>query len=272
MNIEDELNRVSQLIEQGRLRDAVESCQAIRRQSSEPFLQVAACFEAGVLYWTQIGNGVEARRHFQEAYELTQQVVYANPLAVRPAPGACENMMILSLSYEEYRRWADRLRRLSPREAILAQQRPRIHEMQEAGHPWSQAMEWIASGYYHPDPARDPGQPACAAWIFHLMLEHRKELRLDRRKHWTAAASYAALEDVAALCHVRRVFLSQWDGPRYSAACRAQPIQTEHPASHGYAQGAICTHSIQLDTSFDDQDNGAFAFEASQGPRVQFPG
>ncbi len=43
--------------------------------------------------------------------------------------------MLLSLSYDEYDQWADRLRRLQPDSEILVVQFPRAHELRERGQP-----------------------------------------------------------------------------------------------------------------------------------------
>jgi hypothetical protein len=155
-----------------------------------------AIYNTGVFYLNNLGNGIQARQLFKDVVNFYEE----NPhLKVNSNVGkylawAYENLMLLSLSYDEYDDWAEHLRAVSPEEDILKGQVPIIREKQEAGMPWSDMMIMISSGYYdRNDPAQDPGKYGFGAGTLQLLLENRKRLRLSGEDWATALYEYGAL-------------------------------------------------------------------------------
>ncbi|MFI5453969.1 MAG: hypothetical protein ACHRXM_00805 [Isosphaerales bacterium] len=203
------------LVEQGgehcdrkRLQSALQVLQQAQKQARRPSELVLSAYQLGALHWSELGNGVEARRLFQATVEEANRVA----LEARPAPvleleanasenlmllalaNACENLMLLALSYDDYESWAERLRALQPDNDILRGQVPWVRDKRERGHPWSDVMLSVASSYYtRGDPARDPGRYGSAKSVYHLALVNRKALRLPRADWKRAAGEYSIL-------------------------------------------------------------------------------
>ena len=137
----------------------------------------------------------------------------------------CENSMLLSLSFEEYELWASRLEKLQPENPILTEQRPRMRELREQGHPWWTAMLVIAKSGYDADPAKDPGRYAAAAAILQLLLLNRRQLRVPRDEHRFAVISYAALTVQAwSKCGVAMAEARRAEDPRELAVVLDQAV------------------------------------------------
>lgn len=146
-----------------------------------------ARYNLGCLYRGAIGDGVTARSSFIAVNEIFAGLGTLPDHIKQFWPNACENLMLLSLSYDEYDKWAGEVRRLAPSADILRGQVPQIVAMRERGLPWHEAMEEIARGYYSlSNPQRDHQMYGDAASLYHLILTHRKELRVDRQG-WTRA-------------------------------------------------------------------------------------
>lgn len=188
------------LAEAKRLSDAKRPLAAISKlepllpKISDAATRAMICFNLGVQHWSQVGDGVRAKFHFLASYEESTKTDPNSQVAQVLQPNACENLMVLSTSYEEYDRWAEILRKLRPNAPILSGQRPRIIESRDKGIPWSKAMSGIAHGYYNrADPQHDAGQYGQAASIYHLLLMHRRELRVTREEWARAAYEYGVL-------------------------------------------------------------------------------
>ncbi len=120
--------------------------------------------------------------------------------------------MILSLSYDEYESWAERLRALQPANDILRGQLPSVRDMRERGHPWSDVMFTLATGYYNRnDPTHDLGRYGAGRSIVHLLLVNRKTLRLSRQKWAGAVDEYSALTHRICADALKRVGPSRVD-------------------------------------------------------------
>lgn len=153
-------------------------------------------YNTGVFYLDKLADGVRARSllastvdHFREHPEVESDPRVGNLL-----PFAYEDLMLLSLSFDEYDQWADELRRARPDEGILAGQVPVVHKQRDEGMPWSDTMRMIASGYYRRnDPAADKGLYGRAAGIYQLLLENRRSLRLNREEWSEVLYEYGAL-------------------------------------------------------------------------------
>lgn len=96
--------------------------------------------------------------------------------------------MLLSESFDEYERWAARLRELRPSADILRGQYPIVVAGRERGTAWSGVLLSLPGGYYdRTDPQKDHGMYGQAAAIFHVLLANRRALRVQR-EDWVAAA------------------------------------------------------------------------------------
>jgi hypothetical protein len=149
------------------------------------------CYQLGFLHQVMAGNGEQARPWYERAWRSHEQAVTADsPEDLQKFAGfACENMMLLSLSYEEYERWAKRLQQLRPYELILQEQWPEIRELREKGTPWRHAMASIAGTYYNHEAKKGTGG-GFAASIWQLLLINRRKLRVPRDEWRVAVLGY----------------------------------------------------------------------------------
>ncbi|MEI7845037.1 MAG: hypothetical protein WCK35_04445 [Chloroflexota bacterium] len=162
----------------------------------DPETQALNLYNSAVFHMDYLVDGVKAVDLFDKTYQH-----YANHPEINSLPKigeflayTCENRMLLSLSYDEYDLWADRLRALRPDEAILLGQVPIIHEKREAGMPWSDMVQMIATSYYNRnDPQLDPGLYGRAAGVYQLLLENRRKLRLNREDWAKVVYEFGAL-------------------------------------------------------------------------------
>jgi hypothetical protein len=150
-------------------------------------------YNLGVIQLDRVGNGMEARMWFDKALRYADPTG-SNPELAELEANAWENMMLLSLSYEEYDNYAERLARLQPDNPILRVQQPDVHKMRAEGQPWSAVLRWMASNYASPDPARDRGRYGFAAATYDLLLKDRRELRLTRADHRLVVIAYGAMK------------------------------------------------------------------------------
>jgi len=193
MNWQTILKQAETMIDQQRMRSAKRFYEEALCQYPEHKLCIA--FSYGALNQMFLGNGEEARRLYQLAISNRSKsdgLVQSETLDQLEA-NTCENMMLLSLSYEEYDTWANRLEKLQPQNEILSQQKPLIRGHQDSGFPWSAALQWIAKSNWDVDPSKDPGMYGAGASIYQLMLKHRGQLRTPRDEHRAVAGVYAAL-------------------------------------------------------------------------------
>lgn len=163
-------------------------------------------YDSGVQYFESFADAVKARELWDQAYEVYRG--HPELMEVKPARKIlaylCENRMLVSLSYDEYENWAERLRELSPAEPILQEQLREVREQHDKGTPWSGMMQLIAGAYYNRnDPALDVGRYAQAAGIYDLLLENRRALRLNRTDWWVVLYEYVALMQRLALAGLR---------------------------------------------------------------------
>jgi hypothetical protein len=181
------MQRVEKLLDAHRPLSAVDMLEPALDRFPSDVEKAILRYNLGVTYRSRLGDGVHARERFIAS---AQHFVAAGRLPDAVAallPNAIENLMVLAVSFEDYEKWGNELRRLHPGADILRGQAPEIIDLRNRGHSWSDAMEQIAIGYYsRSDPQMDPGLYGEAASLFHLMVTHRRELRVDR-EHWRRA-------------------------------------------------------------------------------------
>lgn len=145
-------------------------------------------YNLGCIFDRSVGDGLAARKHYAAA-------LAAPGISGREAISACcyENMMLLSLCYDEYEQWARQLQRIRPDEPILSGQWPSVRRSAEEGHPWWEVMDGFTSAYYNfHDPSRDQGLYGKAASVHSLIIDHRDEMQLDLNNYWSVGGQYGA--------------------------------------------------------------------------------
>ena len=151
-------------------------------------------YNLGALTRSSLGDGLQARNFFQQAVPALKADSGNTPEAREMQANAFENLMLLSLSYEEYESWAVQLRAIRLDEPILLDQYPTVEGFKQRGLPWSDVLGMIACSYYSRDPGRvDPGLYGEAAATYHLILANRRALRLKREEWAQAIVEYTAL-------------------------------------------------------------------------------
>src|SRR2546427_3086095 len=199
-----ELSKAEALVERARLTLAVRVWEEAQRLTETPQRRGLARYNLGVAYWTRFGDGVEARRKFLASAAEFKAFGYgnerklistllANPFRVLHA-SAIENAMLCALSFDEFDQLAAQLRALRPDMPILAGLVPVVSEARENGQPWSHLLFRFADSYYNRnDPKLDRGHYGEAKSTYHLLLAHRRELRLARDDWRMATFEYCAL-------------------------------------------------------------------------------
>lgn len=165
---------------------------AISDKAAELYLK----YNLGILYWSQIGDGMKARHYLKDVAQADENEWSAmkNECA-QLKNNAMENMMILSTSYDEYFFWAQKLKEVNPAAGILIGQYPHIEKLRDTGNPWYEASSAvIALSYYNrTDPKADKGMYGCAASIYQIFLSNRKEMRIQKDYLETFFFEYLAL-------------------------------------------------------------------------------
>lgn len=193
MNLTEALASAETKWEQGRLLSAKAQYEDLLSQYSVPTARAKISYEYAVMHYRHTGDGEEARRLFQAVMEQCAKVETEMDSQDREIEvNACENLMLLSLSYEEYDTWAGRLEKIAPRSKMLSDHREVVHDMKDKL-AWFEAMHKFASTYYDPDPSKNVGLYASAAATLQLMLKNREALRFSRSDWGFATRAYAEL-------------------------------------------------------------------------------
>ncbi len=182
-------------MDQRRLTLAIQTLEEARRVTHAPEISAYASYNLGVTHWTRFGNGIAARREFlAAAAEFDAHGYGQTPQFLMLHTGALENAMLCALSFDEFDDLAARLRALTPDMPILVGLVPVVREAREGGEPWSNLMFRLAGNYYNRnDPKLDHGRYGEAKSTYHLILTHRRELRLSREDWRVFIFEYSAL-------------------------------------------------------------------------------
>jgi|GEM_PF-3892290 len=195
-DVMEQLRTVQKLLDECRLRSALDVLDRLDNVDAPAWGKAVVAFQHGAVLWTTIGDGAAAREQFQRAVDIVQSASPNAPGKERLAQSeayAAENLMLLSLSYDEFFQRAERLEALAPHEPVLREHVPIIRDARKSNQPWSQVMTWSAQNYFDVDPSKDPGRHGCAASFFQLMLTNRRALRLSREQHASTLIGYSAL-------------------------------------------------------------------------------
>lgn len=194
MNLTEALARTETMWDQGHLLSAKAQYEDLLSQYSDPTARAKISYEYAVLHYRHTGDGEEARRLFQVVMEQYAKVETKMDSRDREIEvNACENLMLLSLSYEDYEKWAEHLAKIAPDSKMLSQYRESVHDMRDRGIAWFEVMHLRASAYYDPDPSKNQGLYASAAATLQLMLKNRETLRFSRSDWGFATSAYAEI-------------------------------------------------------------------------------
>lgn len=182
-------------IDQGRLTPAVHALEEARRLTKIPDRRAWATCSLGMFHWHSFGDGVAARREFLAAAADFDTHGYGQHPQLRLIHAAAiENAMLCALSFDEFEDLAKQLRALTADMPILAGLVPTVREKHEHGEPWSDILLNLAySCYNRNDPKLDRGRYGQAKSTYHLLLSHRRELRLGRNDWGLVVFEYCAL-------------------------------------------------------------------------------
>jgi len=174
---------------------AIEKMEKAKVLTKHPTRRAWAGYNLGTIYWHRLGDGLNARKYFLATIADFDTYGYGNsPALMVMYANALENAMLCALSYDEFENLAAELQNLTPNAAILIQLVPGFHEARERGDAWSDQLFYLASTYYNRnDPLKDVGRYGEAKSTYHLILAHRRELRLPREKWSMAIYEYCAL-------------------------------------------------------------------------------
>ena len=196
-------------------RQLFERC--LQESASDPFFAIGPAYALATFHWGEYGNGVVAKARFEFVMEtgksalaacaMARRLGRANTFAVnldfaekfipQQMGNAAENLMLLSSSCEEFDKWAGELRRIAPKEPILAELVPSVNAAREQGTPWAEQMCERACSYINIGHFGSAIHPASGACILHLMLTNRRQLRMRQEVWQRAVMAYHA-----AICEI----------------------------------------------------------------------
>jgi len=178
-----------------RLLPAVQALEEARRLTQITDRRAWASYNLGTIHWHLLGNGLAARREFLVCIAEFDTHGYGQHPKLRFVhANALENAMLCALSFDEFENLATRLHALTPGVPILAKLVPEVRDWRERGDSWSDRLFSLAGNYYNRnDPRRDAGRYGEAKSTYHLILTHRRELRVSHEDWRMALIEYCAL-------------------------------------------------------------------------------
>jgi len=196
MNQQSPIVQSSSLSDNGRFRSALKMLEDTLKLTNNPAVSLICTYKMGAIHWSSLGNGSRARELYKKAVQIARsgQLPSEDVTVKTIRANSCENLMLLSLSYEEYEDWSLQLRELQPKNDILRNHVPAVLNAGERGFPWSDILQDIANSYYNRgDSAMDPGRYGCGASTWELLLTNRKKLRLSREPWQRAVYEFGTL-------------------------------------------------------------------------------
>ncbi len=188
--------RCAELLEGGRVSSAHALLTGLVAMGKHPVLT----YQLGAIHFRYLGDGERARQLFQRTMVAPPSSNADADAWARAA--AAESLMLLSLSYAEHEQWAGELERLQPQNPILGPHRQQVRAARHAGRPWAMVLLGNALTHHNPRDPAGPRRSSEAAATWQLLVNHRKELRVDRTAFHRAAVQYAAeLVAHASACH-----------------------------------------------------------------------
>jgi hypothetical protein len=183
-DIQESLSRAVEMFGQWQVFGAEALLEEAEGLASDSPTKAEVEFALGVLNWCCLGKGESARPHFEAAVALGGP----GPFQIGQAPSnACENLMLMARSYDEYERWAAHLERICPGADILRGQAPKVRADRERGAPWVKVLAAFAQQF------QSNQRPGEASSTLQTLLLNRKSLRPDRELWQKAALAFAGL-------------------------------------------------------------------------------
>ena len=183
------------LADQRRLLPAVQAFKEAQRLTKIPGVRAWATYDLGTVYWHHLGDGLAARHEFLSAITDFETYGYGQlPNLKTVHADALENAMLCALSFEEFENLAARLQTVAPGVLILTDLVPEVRNCRERGDTWADILFDLAGrNYNRNDSRRDAGRYGVARSTYHLILAHRRELRLSDEDWGMAIFEFCAL-------------------------------------------------------------------------------
>lgn len=172
------------MIDQSMVASARSSLEKLRSKCSDVFSKIMCAYNLGALYWTHIGDGDKAKQYYKEVtgyYENKEMSKEYYEHQVKMTANCYENLMLLSLSHDEFSEFTEKLRKIQPNNHILKELVPEISRLIDDGFSWAEIMEILTQNYYNrSNPALDNGRYGNAASSFQMIISRRKEFRISQ--------------------------------------------------------------------------------------------
>jgi len=190
------INNAISKIDNGRLFSGCLELFSVYENCQYPLYKIVVSYDLGAVFWDRIGIGNKAKEFYQNVIYVGEKYGADKVELVFPTmiAKACENLMLLSISYEEYYKWAEKLRVLQPNADILRSMVLNVREYQERGFSWYQTLIGIAlESCDRSSHAKNRGEYARALATYQLILLNRRTMRLLREDWSNIVNEYATL-------------------------------------------------------------------------------
>lgn len=272
------VRRSDALRRQRRLRTLIRLWTTVLRWSPDDRLKALNSYQLGSLLWGDAGEGERSSDLFRHTIGLSTKGPVADAGSRRLVANASENLLALSLSYDEYEHWASMLKVMQPNNVVLGIHVPRIQLLRDRGAPWALTMEGQAR-LFGAGLGAGPSQFSIAAAILQRMLTHKHELGLSRQQWRRALDGYCLMiSQVAGHCDLdMRRASEHYDPTEFSFILRdAIPLAQEYadtfPADpHGRRMLDMLRHGVDLaEGGIDAAGRQAVSSETSPPPTHPF--
>lgn len=205
----------------GRVRTASVTYQTALDDYPEHSLQLN--FNIGCVCEQLLADGIQARKAYQAAVDSKagRMPIHGFPPVYIVEANTLENLMLLSLSFDEYEDWAARLERFNSQVKILHVQRAWVRKMYKRGLPWWRVLDRFCVNYSDlTDSSSDAGQYSKAAATYGLILAHRQVFRVPRVEFHQRVLRYGI--NILAACEGYRTRMGSTS--RFQLQRELQPI------------------------------------------------
>lgn len=209
-----------------------------KKPHDDPYDNLLSLYNHAQLCWTYLGQGAEALEVYEQAWNLFEHgnisPRHTNE-CIKLGTYMAENAMLLCPDADTFVKWRERLRKMSPRSAILSDIGEEFVREYENGRPWWDNLARVAGSYYdRSDPAQDKGRYGNGAATWQLVLKNRQKLRLPPHAWKVAALEYGILTLKLVATDARRLDGSPQFRPDEAAmpVLIALPFVREYVARH----------------------------------------
>jgi tetratricopeptide (TPR) repeat protein/ribosomal protein L37AE/L43A len=192
------INEIERLKKANHYKSAIEVSKDALARFPEHTIIIA--YNLGAIYQTELGYGDIAKDYYLKAINWHTN----NPDHLKNAKQArheldvvlaatYENLTLLSDSYEEINKLANKLWAINPNEINLKPNIKLIQEKQRRGKSWPETYYEVSSIFWNVDPSKDRGLYGFGASIYRRLLVNRKKFRLSRQLYEFCAVGYGGL-------------------------------------------------------------------------------